>query len=299
MQFIARGPDVPDHLLHLHENGKVVFFCGAGISAPAGLPLFSCLVEQLSDEFKRLHLSLSKEKIEKLGSDRAIHLMELKYIQDRLGVRKHVMELLTPNFDKSGVTDTHKALLTLAKHHNKIRLVTTNFDRIFEEAIKEQGLNVKRYQAPALPIANHLWNSLVYLHGLLPKPEDDASALEDLVLSSPDFGVAYIAHGWASRFVLDMFRNYTVCFIGYSVEDPPIRYITDALIANSGRLSDPSHTPEMYAFIHYSEDGEKRNQVKEEWDVRGITPILYYREDGDEYHKYLHDTLKEWSRICL
>jgi hypothetical protein len=39
MQFIAHGPDIPDALLQAHEEGCVVFFCGAGISYPAGLPV--------------------------------------------------------------------------------------------------------------------------------------------------------------------------------------------------------------------------------------------------------------------
>ncbi len=44
MQFITNGPDIPDALLQVHEEGRVVFFCGAGISYPAGLPGFEGLV---------------------------------------------------------------------------------------------------------------------------------------------------------------------------------------------------------------------------------------------------------------
>jgi NAD-dependent SIR2 family protein deacetylase len=47
MQFIANGPDIPDSLLQAHEEGRVVFFCGAGISYPAGLPGFGGLVQEL------------------------------------------------------------------------------------------------------------------------------------------------------------------------------------------------------------------------------------------------------------
>lgn len=46
MQFIQNGPDIPDTLLEAHEEGRVVFFCGAGISYPAGLPGFSGLVKK-------------------------------------------------------------------------------------------------------------------------------------------------------------------------------------------------------------------------------------------------------------
>ena len=47
MQFITNGPDIPDALLQAHEEGRVVFFCGAGISYPAGLPGFKGLVDEI------------------------------------------------------------------------------------------------------------------------------------------------------------------------------------------------------------------------------------------------------------
>ena len=47
MQFVTNGPDIPDALLQAHEEGRVVFFCGAGISRPAGLPDFGGLVQRL------------------------------------------------------------------------------------------------------------------------------------------------------------------------------------------------------------------------------------------------------------
>jgi len=43
MQFVPKGPDIPDRLLQEHEDGNVIFFCGAGISYPAGLPGFQGL----------------------------------------------------------------------------------------------------------------------------------------------------------------------------------------------------------------------------------------------------------------
>lgn len=40
MQFLKNGPDIPERLLQAHEDGQVVFFCGAGVSYPARLPGF-------------------------------------------------------------------------------------------------------------------------------------------------------------------------------------------------------------------------------------------------------------------
>ncbi len=47
MQFIKNGPDIPERLLQAHEDGRVVFFCGAGISYPARLPRFPDLVKKI------------------------------------------------------------------------------------------------------------------------------------------------------------------------------------------------------------------------------------------------------------
>ena len=45
MRFIEDGPSIPDELLNAHDEGRVVFFCGAGVSRGAGLPDFFGLAE--------------------------------------------------------------------------------------------------------------------------------------------------------------------------------------------------------------------------------------------------------------
>lgn len=47
MRFLADGPDMPDELLTARDEGRVVFFCGAGVSrARAGLPNFYELADR-------------------------------------------------------------------------------------------------------------------------------------------------------------------------------------------------------------------------------------------------------------
>ena len=50
MRFYADGPNIPSELLDARDNGEVVFFCGAGISVPAGLPSFASLAKYVIAE---------------------------------------------------------------------------------------------------------------------------------------------------------------------------------------------------------------------------------------------------------
>ena len=43
-----------------------------------------------------------------------------------------------------------------------------------------------------------------------------------LVLTDRDFGLGYLADGWATRFLMEMFREFAVLFVGYSHSDPVI-----------------------------------------------------------------------------
>ena len=50
MRFVADGPDFPDELLWAQDEGRVVFFCGAGVSrARADLPDFKRLTTSVLD----------------------------------------------------------------------------------------------------------------------------------------------------------------------------------------------------------------------------------------------------------
>ncbi|MCP9468442.1 MAG: SIR2 family protein [Nitrospira sp.] len=177
--------------------------------------------------------------------------------------------------------------MTLGKTRDgHTRLITTNFDRLFEEVIAEKGLAIECFRAPLLPVPKNRWDGLVYLHGLL-TPSPTASDLDQLVVSSGDFGLAYLTERWAARFVSELFRGYTVCFVGYSINDPVLRYMMDALAAD--RLLGES-PPEMFAFGSYSKG--KEEERANEWRAKNVTPILY-REH--QRHAYLHRTLWEWA----
>lgn len=291
MQFITHGPDIPDALLQAHEEGRVVFFCGAGVSYPAGLPGFKGLVEQIYQLNGTGFSDIEREAFERGQFDATLDLLERRLPGQRLAVRRKLAEALKPKLRRKGAIDTQAALLRLARcREGALRLVTTNFDRIFHIAAKRTGQAFQTYAAPMLPIPkNSRWDGLVYLHGLLPEKTDD-TALNRLVITSGDFGLAYLTERWAARFVSELFRNYVVCFVGYSINDPVLRYMMDALAADRmlGEV-----TPQAWALGDCEPGQEYRKTI--EWAAKGVVPILYTVPAGSYDHSALHQSLHAWA----
>lgn len=292
MQFVANGPDIPDELLQAHEEGNVVFFCGAGISYPAGLPGFEGLVEKIYKSVGDKPSDIEQRVKDNKQFDAVLDLLERRLPGQRSALRTALAKSLKPNLRKKGAIETHKALLTLA-HDRKgaLRLITTNFDTLFENAGKKIGKkSLNTYSAPMLPIPkNSKWNGLVYLHGQLPKKLEEA-LLNRLVITSGDFGLAYLTERWAARFVSELFRNYIVCFVGYSINDPVLRYMMDALAAD--RMLGET-TPLTWAFAESYPSEIVRTQM--EWEAKGVNPIIYEIPTGTHDHSALHNTLQVWS----
>lgn len=287
MKFLPNGPDIPEDILQAHEDGKVVFFCGAGISYKVGLKGFEWLVEEIYRACRTVPELTEEAACNKDLYDIALNILEKRLPGQRRRMRKSLIQILQPNLAAKDAKETHLALLQLARNRDGyLRLVTTNFDRAFEKVARIEKINYQACSAPMLPTPKRSqWDGLVYLHGLLPEDDSDQLALDRLVMTSGDFGLAYLTERWAARFVSELFRNFIVCFVGYSINDPVIRYMTDAIAAD--RLRGES-TNKFYAFVS---DSNKVDKLAE-WESRDIIPILY---DPADNHKLLHETIKKWS----
>jgi hypothetical protein len=127
------------------------------------------------------------------------------------------------------------------------------------------------------------WRSIVYLHGRL------GQLNQQLVLNSADFGRAYLTEGWAARFVSRLFSDFTVLFIGYSLNDPVLRYMTDAFAAEDAEARfGRRHGP---AYIFYPYDGSTTPSAQSFRD-RNLEPIFY---SSSRRHIALRDTLVAWA----
>ena len=283
-ELVAGGPAIPVRLLNELDSGKVVFFCGAGVSMVPGsdLPNFADLVQHVYDA-KRVEPDAVEKEAIKVGSlDKVLGLLER---DERLGVRavrRTVIQRLSA--PPSGELNVHKALIELSLNEQGFRLITTNFDDRFVEA----GLDKEVDASPKLPVPKpHTWSSLVHLHGRIAGNEDGSN----LVLTAADFGRAYLTERWAARFVTELFREFTVVFVGYSVGDPVMSYMVDALAAERAK---GARFATAYAFADADGSEADRSKVRDGWRAKNVEPILYDSRDG---HGLLAETLVEWAAV--
>ena len=261
--------EIPEALLEALQNNKLVVFAGAGVSKgePAKYPDFSELAQKINSG------TLDLPKINEQGIwDEPIDRFLGRVEENGINVKKSACQLL--NLPESKPTILHQSLVKLFKIPDKLRLVTTNFDPLFNNYAKELwGQNdldyLDYYYAPALPLGND-FTGIVYLHGSVLRDE------KHIVITDKDFGRAYLTEGWARNFLQAMFSEYTVLFIGYSYTDPVIPYLTRGL--------PPSSNNSRFAFIPDS-DAPTR------WKHLGIQPVTYSNKNR---HEALGICLQSW-----
>ncbi|WP_374315587.1 SIR2 family protein [Aquabacterium sp.] len=283
MRFIPNGPSIPDELLTARDAGQVLFFCGAGVSlAKAKLPDFVTLAERVLEilgsglnSSARLLFNQAKAQPGTVATDRIFGLLEREF--DPSDVREAVAMALTPPNEAS--LGAHRLLLDLSRDKAGVpRLVTTNFDVLFEAC--EPGID--SFNPPGLPDPRRPqdFRGIIHLHGCV----DDAyrgARDNEFVLSSADFGHAYLADGWASRYIQSLLQRFRIVFLGYSADDPPVQYLLEAL----NRFAAPSQS--LYAF-----QAENASEALAQWAHKGVTPIPY---DSANHHAALWDTLSAWA----
>lgn len=208
MRFLQDGADIPDELIRAVTNGNATFLCGAGVSFRVELPSFKDLTLRV---YARLGEAPDDEPAERSAIaskeyDRALRSLEKR--THRPGtpsrVRDAVAEILTA---PAVPFSDHLALLQISRDGNgRPRLLTTNFDTLFERAARDGDLNVPSHAGVSIPRAGGENDyGVLHLHGRIADVDLELSRT-DLILTSADFGDAYLRSGWASRYIEDRMR---------------------------------------------------------------------------------------------
>ena len=264
------GSDIrfPESLRSALRDGELVVFAGAGVSmgSPACLPDFRTLADSIAE-------GSGETRLDSETDDAFLGRL------DNAGVHVHdrAARLLQTNRcgNPPSPTGLHRDLVRLYPEPDKVRIVTTNFDLMFDAAARDLfAEQPDLFRAPALPLGR-AFNGIVHVHGCLDRPRE-------MVLTDADFGRAYLTDGWASRFLVELFRSTTVMFVGYGHNDTVMKYLARALPeSDAGRR-----------FILTDEADDNR------WSVLGIEPVYFPKDDYDRLNVAIHD-LADYARRGL
>lgn len=192
MRFFSEGPTIPDELIEEHDQGNVVFFCGAGVSKQeAKPPVFWTLLETVMQTLRsapesnaRMLLqgveSLNKPGYEKLqrmikedllSADRIFTLLEEEF-GGPLKVASAVAKALNPGIEPN--VRAHKILLDLSRNGDKTRLITVNFDLLFEKAMPNVPSKDLTSSQLSGRFDNRNFEGIIHLHGRVNDNYDNA-----------------------------------------------------------------------------------------------------------------------------
>ncbi|MBY3420365.1 hypothetical protein HFN86_09090 [Rhizobium laguerreae] len=304
---------IPERLLLAHARGEVLFICGAGISKPAGLPDFRELVV---DVYARLDTSVhsvlaglpagvcnqwqvdcsalterqtAEVKRFVVGDyDVVLGMLERRLDDQTRGdskVRREVAARLSSGIHNPA--PIHRALMRLADRGGAKTIVTTNFDLLLQKAIQRHRPPIATYALGSIPRPSRQtdFSGVLHIHGAL---NAGLSRFSELVLSDQDFGEFYLRRRVVPDFIYDAARLFHLVLVGYSANDPPMRYLLNAVAADGSRFDD---LKERFTFFGTNAPDPVS---LEDWKGRGITPIRY---DSNGNHHALLATLERWSEL--
>ncbi len=123
------------------------------------------------------------------------------------------------------------------------------------------------------------FNGVLHIHGALDRNPERTS---DLIISDQDFGEFYLRRRIVPDLIYDAARLYNLVLVGYRANDPPMKYLLDAVAAVFPLSLNARDQATMRSMIEFLEGRfEKKETI--EWALRHSP----------------HDSLKRWAILHL
>ena len=295
MKFTKGSDRIPWRLIDSVFKGEVTFLCGAGVSQLANLPLFGRLVERIYDALgeNKFDDEVERNSFENGEYDRTLGLLEKRIRAS--GCQSKIPGIVSDILMYKEKMDLgrHIALLNLSRHSSgQIRLSTTNFDNLFEHAADKLNEHCQSHVLSTMPSPGSAYDfGIFHLHGRI--ADKKLGLLEsELILTSADFGNAYLRESWVSNYIEDRIRVGPLILVGYGADDVAMRMLLEAIDADRIRLKDLN---KIYALDkrEIKKPGKKVIDMKSLWDSKGIKLIGF-----DDYCD-IYATLEKWSNYNL
>lgn len=291
MRLNPLGPDFPETLVDELLEGNVVFLCGAGVSSPQ-LPNFRDLVTNVYDRLGEQRTPAEDHAFQASRYEEVLGALSRRLVRSDDVIDAAAAELQVPANPDTG---HHDVILRLSRDQvGRPTIVTTNFDTLFERSLVASHSAEYAAQESAagqdIPAPGSArFTGVVHIHGRLADHDLDLAKTE-LVLTSAQYGEAYLRAGWAARFLFDLMRCRTLVLVGYTANDAPVRYILNVLEGDRERFSDLRR---VYAF---SSSNGNLEAAAAPWQALAVEPLLFELENGNSYAP-LWSSLEELANL--
>lgn len=257
-------------LKEAHDNGKLMLFVGAGVSANLGLPNWGALIAQIAKE-----LGYDPRVFSTYGD----YLALAEFYRMKKGGLGSLRSWMDVEWHKTGTDISTSEIHRLITQGNFPRIYTTNYDRWLERAHDHFGVGYDKIARVAdLVLAAEGCRQIIKFHG-------DFDADESIVLDETSY---YKRLDFDTPLDIKLRNDVlgsSVLFIGYSLSDLNIRLLFYRLTEMWKASTLSSTRPKSYMFTN--RPNPVTQEVLSQWGVEMIV------SEEDDRKKALSDFLTE------
>lgn len=263
-------------LLRDLADEKVVLFLGAGVSASSlidGKPAFKGWPDFLKDAAASRETELKGQILELVAAKD--YLLACQLLQD--DYEDQWQEMITAEYGKAATPSRlHQSLISLRQR----LILTTNFDKLIEAAWAQSLPPGSRSFKVISNVDEKVFRSLKdYETPYLVKIHGSVDNTSSLVFSRSEYIKLAFGNSRYSAFLDAVLLNYTILFVGFSMDDPAVSSLMEMYALNY-----PSSRPH-YILVP---EGGKNNIAEINKKLRKLSMIKY---DASDNHSKLPDLI--------
>lgn len=294
-------PIPPEGILRASSQGRLIVFIGAGVSKIIGCPLWDEFAQKVlkylyDNRCINFHVF---ENLRKLDPQKLLSICKQIISDKKPSPPPNFNEMLSPDGKLMGKYKIYENLYSW-----KAIYVTTNFDSCLDkialekhpieislETSESEGLlKIEPEISPKvisskeeLLVSNLNQGNVLHLHGSI---EDENS----LIITTPDYLKHYIADSKATILLKEIFRSYTVLFVGYGLEEYEI---LEYLVSKAQPIKGALQHYMLYPMFKEESDlfGFQRKYYAELG--IGLVPYLI----GENGYEHLTTVIQEWAKF--
>jgi len=282
--YIPLNYSIPEAVRVAMNNGHLALFIGAGVPRLLGCWGWTELAEQLIEKCLEARI---------INYSQREHLLERNRFGSNMQtisscLRKLKQNDLLSEFDATvkksceidqarqrEANELYSALRRLAEFY-----ITPNYDNHFDKYFSEEDVlyELEQFREMGKTGAQIDKNRLYHIHGSIKNPRSIVLTEEDYIRYTDPYFV---------DFLVNIFRNHSMLFIGYGLEEPPMRSLLH-------KASTPGRNSHFALIPYFSHEIPKYEEDIERLGAMGVSVVSYIRDKRDYFE--LYEVIRSWDR---